>query len=121
MKNRPFVDRLGCALKGIKNGWETEASFRWQAALAVSAVAFLLILRPAAVWWAIFLLVIAAVLAAELFNAALEHVIDRLHPEIHPAIARSKDCAAGAVLILSLAAVGIFVTLVIETFPVSVN
>jgi diacylglycerol kinase (ATP) len=28
-------------------------------------------------------------------------LIDHLHPEIHPAIKTAKDCAAGAVLLLS--------------------
>jgi undecaprenol kinase len=42
------------------------------------------------------------VLALELVNAALEYVIDRLHPEIHPEIRFAKDAAAGAVLIASM-------------------
>jgi undecaprenol kinase len=39
------------------------------------------------------------VIAAELFNTALEHLVDHLHPETHPRIRIVKDCAAAAVLI----------------------
>lgn len=73
-------------------------------------------IKASAIWWGIFILLISAILAAELFNTALEHVIDRLHPEIHPTIALAKDCAAGAVLVLSIASVVIFVTFLTEKF-----
>jgi len=82
--------------------------------MASAAVALLLVSRPEPMWWAIFFLVISAVLAAELFNTALEHVIDRLHPEVHPLIAQSKDCAAAAVLLLSVAAIGIVIAFAVE-------
>ena len=56
------------------------------------------------------------VLAAELFNSALEAALDRLHPERHPAIKVAKDCAAAAVLLLSLTALGVFIVFVAATF-----
>ena len=46
-------------------------------------------------------------LAAEVFNTAVEGLADHLHPEQHPAIKVVKDCAAGAVLIASIAALGV--------------
>jgi diacylglycerol kinase (ATP) len=111
MKNRPFYIRLRYAWTGIKSAWRTESSFRAQCVLGMGAAAVLLVLKPEPLWWAIFAVIIAAVLAAELFNTALERVIDRLHPEIHPLIALAKDCAAGAVLVLSLGALGVLAAL----------
>ena len=61
-------------------------------------------LRPGWVWAAPVALSIGLVLAAELFNGALEYLIDRIHPEIHDEIKFAKDAAAGAVLLTSLAA-----------------
>ena len=55
---------------------------------------------------------IGAVLAAETFNTALEHALDRLHPEQDPAIGLAKDCAAGAVLVLSLVSLCVLATFV---------
>ena len=55
-------------------------------------------------WAAIFLLVAALVLSAEMINSALEALIDHLHPDIHPEIRIIKDMAAGAVLVFSLTA-----------------
>ena len=68
------------------------------------------------IWWALLLLNCGLVLAAELFNTALEHLIDHLHPGLHPSIKIAKDCAAGAVFILSISAACIFVAFLLETF-----
>jgi undecaprenol kinase len=106
-KNRPFRDRLRHALAGIGEACRRERSFRTQLAAAGAALAFLLILRPPAVWWALVALVSALVLAVELVNSALEALIDYLHPELHPEIRRVKDMAAGAVLVLSMGAVAV--------------
>lgn len=67
------------------------------------AYAALAVLRPALVWWAVVTLAIALVLAAELLNAALEALVDHLHPDIHHRIRVVKDIAAGAVLIAASA------------------
>lgn len=104
MKNRPFTARLGFAWAGIRACWRTERSFRSHGACAVLAIAALLLIRPAPVWWALVGLAVALVLAFELVNSAFERLIDHLHPEIHPEIQRVKDMAAGGVLVISLGA-----------------
>jgi len=103
MKHQPFAARLGFALNGIRAAAH-EPSFRLQLILGLAGTAVLAVVRPPAVWAALFVLSASAVLALELLNSALEHLADRLHPERHPAIQTAKDCAAGAVLIASLAA-----------------
>jgi diacylglycerol kinase (ATP) len=104
MKNRGFGERLGFALAGWRAGWLREASFRTQVALAGGALAALMILRPAPIWWAIVAVSVGLILALELINSALEAVIDLLHPAIHPEIKAAKDMLAGAVLAISVAA-----------------
>jgi diacylglycerol kinase (ATP) len=116
MKNQPFRNRLGFALKGIVSAWRTEMSFRQQCIAALCVVAVLVWRRPAPMWWAFLLINCGLVLAAELFNSALEAALDHLHPERHPAIAIAKDCAAGAVLLLSVTGVCVFVAFLVDTF-----
>jgi undecaprenol kinase len=65
-------------------------------------------------WWAIVLMTSAMVTSAELFNTALEHLADHLHPEIHPRIRIVKDCAAAAVLIAACAAVAVGIALIVH-------
>ena len=116
MKSKPFHKRVKFALNGIRSAWHTESSFRVQAVLGAGMLVFTVVLRPAPVWWALIFLTMAGVFASELVNTALEHVVDRLHPEEHPMIGKAKDCAAGAVLILSLAAIGVFIALMVSRF-----
>jgi diacylglycerol kinase (ATP) len=117
MKHRPFSERLGFALAGIAAAFRGEASFRVQIAIALLVFASLFAIRPAATWWAIITLTVFLVLAAELFNTALERMLDLLHPERHPAIRIAKDCSAAAVLILSFAAIWVYVAMLIDSWP----
>ena len=107
VKNRPLLQRLGFAAAGLGAAWRRERSFRTQVWIAGLVGLALVALRPAAVWWGVVLLTIGLVLAAELFNAALEALVDHLHPDRHPEIRTVKDMAAGAVVVASLAAVAV--------------
>lgn len=98
---------MGFAFQGWRTAWRREANFRIHTMAAILVVAALLAIRPAPIWWALVLVVVALVLAFELMNAALEAVIDRLHPELHDEIKAAKDMAAGAVLAISCAAVAV--------------
>ncbi|MET0308945.1 MAG: diacylglycerol kinase [Sphingomonas sp.] len=117
MKNRPFRVRMGFALSGIRACWRGEASFRTQARLAALALTALLVLRPAPIWWAVVAICCALVLALELVNSAMEAVIDRLHPEVHPAIGLAKDMLAGAVLVMSLASLLVGAAMLVDAGP----
>lgn len=59
----------------------------------------------------------ALVLALELVNSAVEAVIDLLHSGIHPAVKLAKDMLAGAVLMMSVAALIVGVAMVVENGP----
>ena len=107
VKNRPFLQRVGFAIAGLGAAWRRERSFRAQVWIAGLVILALVVLRPAAVWWGVILLTTGLVLAAELFNAAIEALVDHLHPDRHPEIRVVKDMAAGAVVVASLAAVGV--------------
>ncbi|OLB14672.1 MAG: hypothetical protein AUH10_03515 [Gammaproteobacteria bacterium 13_2_20CM_66_19] len=106
-KNRPFLARLGCALQGLAHGVRSERSLRVQLLALAAALAALGILRPGALWCALVLLSAAVVLAAELFNTAIERLADELHPGQHPGIRIAKDCAAAGVLVAVLGALAV--------------
>ena len=107
MKNLSFLRRVLFALAGVRTAWRTESSFKVHVVAALAVMGVLLWLQPAPLWWAIAALTIAFVLAAELFNTAVEGLADHLHPEQHPAIKAVKDCAAGGVLVATAAALGV--------------
>jgi len=51
------------------------------------------------------LFAVALVLIAEIFNTAIEKIMDHLSPSTHPAVKIIKDVAAAAVLIAAIAAI----------------
>lgn len=55
--------------------------------------------------WAVIVLTIAAVFAAEFVNTAIEAVVDMASPERHPLAKVGKDVGAAAVLIAAVAAI----------------
>lgn len=54
--------------------------------------------------WIVVVVVIGAVLAAEAVNSAIEALADLVSPDYNEAIKRTKDLAAGAVLLMAIAA-----------------
>jgi diacylglycerol kinase (ATP) len=113
-KNLPFLNRLRFALAGLALGLRAERSLRTQALVMLAVLVVLAIVRPEPMWWALVILASSAVLAAELFNTAIERLCDHLHPAVHPEIRIVKDCAAAGVLICSAGAVGVAIALLIE-------
>jgi len=116
MKNLPFHKRLANALQGLLHALRHERSLRFHALGAITVFAAILILRPGYLWSAILTLTVGTVLTAELFNTALETLVDHLHPEHHEKIRIVKDCAAAAVLLAAMMAVGVALAFTLTFF-----
>jgi undecaprenol kinase len=115
MKKSSFIRRVLFAWQGVVQAWQREASFRTHCMATLFVVMVLIWKQPEPLWWAMLLITCAAVLAAELLNTALEHALDHLSPQEHPAVGFAKDCAAGAVLVLSIGALAVFIAFLVET------
>lgn len=99
------------ALHGIVVVFRSEQNFRIQ---VISAVVVLL----AALWfhvryeeWIILIFLIGAVLVLELVNSILERIVDTFKPRIHPVVKDIKDIMAAAVLIASIVALVVGITI----------
>lgn len=103
-KNRSFLIGLMHAVDGVKDGFQNERSMRIHVCIAAAVLVFGLLLGLLLWEWIVCVVLIGLVLAAELLNTALEEAMDMICPEYHPGAKRVKDTAAGAVLIVSLAA-----------------
>lgn len=106
-----FKKSFGFALQGFRYTLATEHNIRVMLGGAAFAVVMGLVLQLDLVSWAIVLLCIGCVLAAELMNTAIETVVDLVSPEYHPLAGHAKDIAAAAVYVLSflVAVVGVCV------------
>ncbi len=113
-KNQPFHRRVGFALSGMRVAFMTEGNFRIHGIALLCVVALLIVGRAEPVWWALVLLTSGTVMAAELFNTAIENLADHLHPDIHPRVRIVKDCAAAAVLVSAIAAIAVGVAFLVH-------
>lgn len=57
--------------------------------------------------WMVIFVCIGMVIAAELFNTAIERLVDLVSPQQNPLAGQVKDIAAGAVLVCALAAIAV--------------
>ena len=101
------------AFAGALDGIRAERNMRIHAGAAALTIIAGVWLRVGAVQWLALILSMAMVLAAELFNRALEAAVDLSVSEWRPLAKTAKDAAAGAVLVTAMgaAAVGFVVFL----------
>ena len=101
---RRIPARLGFALRGVFTAFRLDQSFVEHLASAVPVIAAGIVLRVNLLEWCLLALCITAVVAAEMFNTAIEQLAKAVHPEQSPLVGTSLDVAAGGVLIASLGA-----------------
>ena len=92
----------GYSMQGFKAAYRHEAAFRQEMWLFI-------LLLPIALLWPVSLLAKALLIASlflvlivELFNSAVEAVVDRIGPEYHELSGRAKDIGSAAVLLALL-------------------
>lgn len=99
-----FVRSFGFAFRGVVYLWRTQQNFRVHLAAAGAVGALAAALRVDRRDAALLALSIGLVLATEGINTSIELLLDALSPGRHPLVGRSKDVAAGAVLVAAFAA-----------------
>ena len=92
------------AIEGIVYSYKKGTHFKIHIIAAVIVVILGFVYSISSLEWLIVVLISSSVIAAEAINTAIEETCDVLHPEHHPGAKLAKHCAAGGVLILSMAA-----------------
>ena len=95
---------FGHAFRGLKVLLQTQHNARIHAVATALVVGAGALLRISSVEWALIVLAIVCVWAAEALNTAVEFVVDLASPEQHPLAAKAKDVAAAGVLIAAIGA-----------------
>ncbi|SMC93967.1 diacylglycerol kinase family protein [Sporomusa malonica] len=95
------------ALAGIIYCVRRERHVKLHLAAAFAAIGLAWWLELSSIEVVVLLMTIAGVITAEIFNTALEAIVDKVSPEYHPLAKVAKDAAAGAVLVQAVAALGV--------------
>lgn len=103
-KLRKRIRSFGYAFKGIK-ALLCQPNACIHAVFTILVIVFGCWLKLANWEWCAVILCIGGVLMAEAFNTAIEALCDKVSPDIDPLIGKTKDIAAGAVLIFVIASV----------------
>ncbi len=103
--------KFACAARGIVAGVRGQDSFYVHLPAAVVVCVAAALLEVSNAEWLALILCITIVLAAELFNSAIEHLARAVTRDENPAIRDALDIASGAVLVTAIGAsvVGVMV------------
>lgn len=93
------------AAEGVLHTFRTQRNMRFHIVICSLVLLSGLIYRLERLEMAVLLVVCALVIMAELFNTAVEVVVDMITESYHPGAKIAKDAAAGGVLVASLNAV----------------
>jgi diacylglycerol kinase (ATP) len=114
MSSFTFTGRLRSvrfALQGIRTMLASQHNAWVHAGSSIAVLIAGFALHVDRMEWCWLILAMMAVWTAEALNTAFEFLCDVASPEFHPTVARSKDVAAGAVLLSAMgsAAVGLLI------------
>jgi len=105
LKDKKKFIGFSFAWNGLREAAKLEKNFRIHLIFTVIVIIAGFLFKLSLLEWALIILVIGFVLAAELINTVIEKMIDYMKPELHPTAKLIKDYAAGAVLTAAITAV----------------
>lgn len=100
-----FIRSFGYAFEGLRYTLRTQRNFRVHLGFMLAVLILGLWLGITVLEWALLVVMVCAVLLAELFNTVIEVLVDMVQPTYHPLAKVIKDVSAGAVLISAMASV----------------
>ena len=113
MKNKKLINSFKYAFAGIISAFKTERNMKIHIIIMVLVIVAGIVLEINKIEWIICTICFAIVIGGELFNTAIEIVVDLAMPKINENAKRSKDISAGGVLIFAIgsAIVGLIIFL----------
>jgi diacylglycerol kinase len=104
---RTWVQMFRDAVRGVKVAVRGEVNFFVHLFIAVLAGAAGGVIELSDDRWCIYILCVTVVLAAEMFNTAIEHLARAVTREQHPEVRAALDIASGGVLVAAVGAASV--------------
>lgn len=98
-----FLKSFVYAFRGIIQSVRDERNMRIHICMAVFVIFFSIICKIDTYEWLAVILCIGSVISAEAKNSAVEYALDRIGTDENELTKKSKDAAAGAVLVTAIA------------------
>ena len=100
-----LINSFKYAIQGFVSSFKTERNMKIHILAMIIVILLGIYLKISSGEWCIIAISIAVVLSGELFNTAIETIVDMVSPEKNPKAKLAKDISAAAVLVLALGAV----------------
>jgi diacylglycerol kinase (ATP) len=98
-----LIRSFGYAIRGIYAATRGQLNIKIHFLAVITVTIAGLFFQITAMEWCLVVICYGMVLTAELFNSAIENIVDLVSPEYNPLAGKAKDIAAGAVLISAVA------------------
>ena len=120
VQTKKLVNSFKYAGEGIISSFKSERNMKIHILIMVAVIIFGILLKISKIEWLICVILFSIVVSGELFNTAIETIVDMVSPQKNEKAKIAKDVSAGAVLIEAIGAaiVGgvIFVPKILELF-----
>lgn len=104
MRTKRLINSFKYAGEGISKAFQTERNMKIHTFIMLCVIRLGIFLRISKIEWLICILLFSLVIGGELFNTAIETVIDIIMPNKDEKAKLAKDVSAGAVLVLAIGA-----------------
>ena len=102
MRNKKFLNSFKYAFNGIITSFRTEKNMKIHILMMLLVAIAGIILKINVIEWIIGVILFAIVISAELFNTAIETVVNMITMEKNEKAKIAKDVSAGAVLVTAI-------------------
>ncbi len=109
--NKNLLYSFGYAFQGIYSSFKSERNIKIHIFMMFLVILFGILLEISLLEWFVCIILFIIVIAGELFNTAIETVVDMVSPNKSEKAKLAKDISAGGVLVLTVGAfiIGVFI------------
>ncbi len=115
-ERRLWAEKFRDAFRGLKDGVRGQSSFFAHFFAAAAAVGVGAVLQVTSLEWCLLALCIFGVLAAEMFNTAIETIARSINDQTDPNLRQALDISAAAVLLAAAGALVVGLILFVPRF-----
>ena len=110
---KKLINSFKYAIEGFVSSFKTERNMKIHVLAMIIVIILGIYLKINLIEWCFIALAIALVIGAELFNTAIETIVDMVSPEKNEKAKLAKDISAAAVLAMAIAAIVIVIIIFI--------
>ena len=102
MKEKRIINSFKYAIEGFFTSLKTERNMKIHMVIMILVILMGFALKISLLEWIICIILFSIVISGELFNTAIETVVDMIMPHKNPKAKIAKDVSASGVLILAI-------------------